>query len=123
MIHADRAVLIRPVGFIRGPHPAACYHVARKFSLSERRLVMADAVKVYGADWCGDTRHTREVLDRLGVAYKYIDVEQDEQAAQWVRDHNGGKERKPTLDVGGQILSVPTEHELVGALRELGLMA
>jgi mycoredoxin len=84
---------------------------------------MADAVKVYGAGWCGDTRNTLETLDRLGVAYKYIDVEQDEQAAGWVREQNGGKERKPTLDVGGQILSVPTEHELIGALRERGLMA
>ena len=84
---------------------------------------MADAVKVYGADWCEDTRATREVLDRLGVAYKYIDVDGNEEAAAWVREQNEGKERKPTLDINGQILSVPTEHELVGALREMGLMA
>lgn len=84
---------------------------------------MTVAVKVYGADWCGDTRHTREFLDGLGVAYEYVDVEQDETAARWVKEHNDGKERKPTVDVGGQVLSVPTEHELVGALRELGLMA
>ncbi len=84
---------------------------------------MAVAVKVYGADWCGDTRHTREVLDRLGVAYEYIDVERDERAAEWVRGQNGGKERKPTLDVAGQILSTPTDHELTAALRERGMMA
>ena len=81
------------------------------------------AVKVYGADWCGDTRHALEFLDGLGVKYDYINVEQDEQASEWVKEQNGGKERKPTLDVGGQILSVPTDHELVSALRELGLMA
>ena len=81
------------------------------------------AVKVYGADWCGDTRHTRELLDSLGVKYDYVDVEQDAQASEWVKEHNGGKERKPTLDLSGQILSVPTDHELVSALRELGLMA
>ena len=80
-------------------------------------------VKVYGAEWCGDTRRTRELLDGLGVAYDYVDVEQDEGAARWVREHNGGKERKPTVDVAGQVLSVPTEHELVAALREMGLMA
>lgn len=80
-------------------------------------------VKVYGADWCGDTRHTREYLDRLGVQYEYVDVEQDESAAAWVREQNGGKERKPTVDIAGQVLSVPTDHELVGALRERGLMA
>ena len=80
-------------------------------------------VKVYGADWCGDTRHTREYLDQLGVRYEYVDVEQDESAAAWVREQNGGKERKPTVDIAGQVLSVPTDHELVGALRERGLMA
>lgn len=81
------------------------------------------AVKVYGADWCEDTRGTREVLDRLGVRYDYVNVEQDAEASAWVKEHNGGKERKPTVDLSGQILSVPTERELVSALRELGLMA
>ncbi|MBV9927711.1 MAG: NrdH-redoxin [Acidobacteria bacterium] len=80
-------------------------------------------VKVYGADWCEDTRHTREFLERLGVQYTYVNIEQDESAARWVREQNGGDERKPTLDVAGQVLSVPTDHELTGALRERGLMA
>jgi len=80
-------------------------------------------VKVYGADWCKDTQHTREFLDRLGVAYEYVDIEQDPRAAAWVREHNDGTERKPTLDIAGQVLSVPDEHELTQALRERGMMA
>lgn len=80
-------------------------------------------VKVYGAEWCEDTRHAREYLDRLGVQYQFVDVERDESAAAWVREQNGGRERKPTVDVAGQVLSVPTDHELIGALRERGLMA
>ena len=80
-------------------------------------------VKVYGADWCEDTRHAREFLERLGVQYRYVNIEQDEAAARWVREQNGGKERKPTVDVAGQVLSVPTDHELTSALRERGLMA
>jgi mycoredoxin len=80
-------------------------------------------VKVYGADWCEDTRHAREFLERLGVPYDYVDVEQDASAAEWVKSHNEGKERKPTIDVAGQILSVPDDHELTSALRERGLMA
>ena len=80
-------------------------------------------VKVYGADWCEDTRHAREFLDGLGVSYQYVDIEGDESAAAWVRDHNDGKERKPTVDVAGQILSVPSDHDLTAALRERGLMA
>ena len=80
-------------------------------------------VKVYGADWCEDTRRSREFLDRLGVQYQYVNIEQDEAAAAWVREHNGGKERKPTVDVAGQVLSVPSDHDLTAALRERGLMA
>ena len=80
-------------------------------------------VKVYGADWCEDTQHAREFLDRLGVQYQYVNIEQDESAAAWVRERNGGKERKPTVDIAGQVLSVPSDHDLTGALRERGLMA
>ena len=80
-------------------------------------------VRVYGADWCEDTRHARRLLERLGVSYEYVDIEGDERAREWVREHNGGKERKPTVDVAGQILCVPTDHELTSALRERGLMA
>lgn len=80
-------------------------------------------VKLYGTDWCADTQHTRQLLDSLGVAYKYINIEQDEKAARWVREHNDGKERKPTLDIRGQVLSTPTDRELESALREMGFMA
>ena len=80
-------------------------------------------VKVYGADWCEDTRRTLEHLRGLGVAHRYINIEGDESAREWVRAHNEGKERKPTVDVAGQILSTPTDRELDSALRERGLMA
>ena len=80
-------------------------------------------IKVYGTGWCGDTQRTLEHLRELGVAHKYINVEQDAQAAAWVREHNDGKERKPTLDLAGQILTEPSSRELDSALREKGFMA
>ncbi len=76
-------------------------------------------VKVYGADWCGDTRRARGVLDRLGVAYDYINIEEDEESARWVREQNGGKERKPTIALGGgRVLTEPSDEELESALRQ-----
>ncbi len=81
-----------------------------------------DKVKVYGADWCGDTKRTLKHLDGLGVAYDYIDVEQDEQASAWVKQQNDGKERKPTVKVGEQVLSVPSDQELESALRDEGAL-
>jgi mycoredoxin len=81
-----------------------------------------ERVKIYGADWCGDTQRTLKQLDELGVAYDYVDIEQDEQAARWVKEQNDGKERKPTVKLGEQVLSVPNEAALEGALREQGLI-
>ncbi|MCA1557350.1 MAG: glutaredoxin family protein [Acidobacteria bacterium] len=74
-------------------------------------------VKVYGADWCKDTQRTLKHLDEMGVDYDYVDVEQDEKAALWVREQNDGRERKPTLDINGRVLSVPTNQELEEALK------
>jgi glutaredoxin len=74
-------------------------------------------VKVYGADWCHDTQRTLKHLDEQGVDYDYIDVEQDEAASRWVKEQNGGKERKPTLELNGRVLSVPTNEELDAALQ------
>lgn len=73
-------------------------------------------VKVYGADWCGDTKRSRRLLESLGVDYDYINIEEDTQGAQWVRDQNNGKERKPTIQVGNQVLSVPSDEELEKAV-------
>jgi mycoredoxin len=81
-----------------------------------------EKVKVYGADWCGDTKRTLKTLDKLGVAYDYINVEEDEQASNWVKEQNGGKERKPTLKLGKQVLSVPSEEELRLILTDNGML-
>ena len=69
-------------------------------------------VEVYGADWCGDTQRTRRHLDRLGVAYRYINVEQDLQASAWVMQQHGGKERKPAVKVEAQVLAEPSDEAL-----------
>ncbi len=80
------------------------------------------AIKVYGADWCHNTTDTLEQLKQLRVDFQYIDIESDEDAAAWVRDQNGGKERKPTLDIDGKVLRVPDSDELEDALREAKLI-
>lgn len=81
-----------------------------------------DKVEVYGADWCGDTQRTRRHLDSLGVAYRYINVEQDQQASEWVKQQNDGKERKPTVKIGAQVLTEPSDQSLEQALRQEDLL-
>jgi glutaredoxin len=80
-------------------------------------------IKVYGADWCGDTKQTLKFLDSSGVDYQYINVEQNEEAADWVKNQNNGKERKPTIKVGEKVLSVPSKSELQSALKAEGLIS
>jgi glutaredoxin len=85
-------------------------------------------VKVYGADWCRDTKRALKYLDDLGIDYQYIDVEQDAEASEWVKNQNGGKERKPTITIGEntideQVLSVPDEGDLSSALRQAKLIS
>ena len=77
-----------------------------------------EKVKVYGADWCGLTRRTLTHLDTLGVEYQYIDVDKDPKASQWVKDQNNGKEKKPTLQIGDQTLTAPSNRQLDETLRE-----
>jgi glutaredoxin len=84
---------------------------------------MMNKVTVYGADWCEDTQRTRQHLNTLGVTHKYINIEHDTSAAEWVRTQNDGKERKPTVQVGEQVLSVPSDQALEEALRREGLIS
>jgi glutaredoxin len=81
-----------------------------------------EKVKVYGADWCGDTQRALKQLDALGVGYDYVDVEQDEAASTWVKQQNEGKERKPTIRIGEEVLSTPSPQELESALRQNGML-
>jgi len=81
-----------------------------------------NAVKVYGADWCGDTQITRHQLDTLGIPYDYFDVDRSPEARDWVLAQNHGKQKTPTLDVEGKILVEPSEQELLDVLKEKRLM-
>lgn len=72
-----------------------------------------ERVVVYGTGWCPDVRRSRALLDRLGVPYRYVDVEQDERAAELVRRLQWGARRVPTVArPDGDHLVEPTDPEL-----------
>ena len=82
---------------------------------------MAEQVRIYGADWCGDTRRALRVLDKAGVPYDYIDVDDDRDGEKKVIEFNKGKRRIPLVEIasekGTQSLSVPSDSDLEKALR------
>jgi glutaredoxin len=76
-------------------------------------------ITVYGADWCPLTRRTLAHLKQRGVEFTYIDIDDDPEAAKWVEEQNGGKQKKPTLNIDGNVLTEPTNDELDQALSDL----
>lgn len=73
-------------------------------------------ITVYGAYWCQDTARTRRFLNEHGVPYTVADVDYDPGAAQKVMDWNGGNLSTPTLEIGGRVVSEPSDEELAQIL-------
>ena len=72
-----------------------------------------NSLKVYGAMWCGDCRRSKKFLDSQGVAYQWIDVEQDDTARQTMQEYNGGLQSIPTIVFAdGTVLVEPSNAQL-----------
>ena len=52
---------------------------------------------MYSTPWCGYCHRLKSQLDREGIAYEVIDIEQDEASAEFVQTVNGGNRTVPTL--------------------------
>lgn len=78
---------------------------------------------MYSADWCGDCRRSKRLLDSLGVDYKLIDVEADQTAADKVREINGGFQSIPVIVFqDGTHLTEPSDKALKQKLLDLSLI-
>jgi mycoredoxin len=72
---------------------------------------------VYATRWCPDCHRARSVLDANGVAYHWIDIEEDPDAVQQVLALNGGYRSVPTIVFpDGQVLVEPSRPQLLEAL-------
>jgi mycoredoxin len=52
---------------------------------------------MYSTPWCGYCHRLKSQLDREGIAYDVVDIEQDPAAADFVMSVNGGSQTVPTL--------------------------
>jgi glutaredoxin len=73
-------------------------------------------IVVYGAYWCRDTARTRRFLNRHGIPYILMDVDNDLQAAEKVREWNRGYLSTPALDIEGRVVIEPSDEELAELL-------
>ena len=54
-------------------------------------------VTMYSTVWCGYCRRLKSQLEREGIAYVEVDIEQDADAADLVMSVNGGNQTVPTV--------------------------
>jgi len=78
-----------------------------------------DVIVMYGADWCGDCRNAKQVLDTEGVAYDYVDLVADEAAATVAESISGQKHIPVIVFPDGVFYVEPTKTELALKIRTL----
>jgi mycoredoxin len=70
-------------------------------------------ITMYATTWCGDCRFAKRWLDTHGIAYNYINIEENEQAASYVAEVNNGAHSVPTIIFpDGSILVEPNARQL-----------
>lgn len=80
-------------------------------------------ITMYGADWCGDCRRSKRLLESLDVQVNHIDVEADESAAVKVIEINGGAKSIPVIVFSdGTHLTEPSDLELTAKLKALSII-
>jgi mycoredoxin len=63
----------------------------------EETSMSGPSVTMYSTPWCGYCRRLKSQMDREGIAYTEVDIEQDPTAADYVMSVNGGNQTVPTL--------------------------
>jgi mycoredoxin len=82
---------------------------------------------MYSTSWCGYCHRLKSQLDREGIAYDVVDIEQDEASADYVMTVNGGNRTVPTIRIvpadGGEeiVLTNPSIVQVKNALTGTGV--
>jgi mycoredoxin len=80
-------------------------------------------IKMYSTTWCPDCIRSKRTLDKHGVDYEEINIEQDPSAVALVKRINRGARSVPTIVFpDSSTLTEPNSNELVSKLKELGLV-
>ena len=81
-------------------------------------------IKVFGTDWCSDTRRSLRHLRRLHVPHQYINIDDSLDGLARAKQLTDAKRCTPIVDLamGGQALVEPSNDTLTGALVELAML-
>ena len=79
-------------------------------------MLTVNDVTMYSTVWCGYCRRLKAQLDRAGIGFREVDIEQDAAAAAFVAGVNGGNQTVPTVLLpDGSVLTNPTIDEIIAA--------
>lgn len=68
---------------------------------------------MYGTSWCGDTRRARKFFEEEKIDYEWVDIDQDDNAADFVKSVANGYRSVPTIVFpDGTILVEPSTSQL-----------
>lgn len=74
---------------------------------------MSTQVTMYTTPWCGYCRRLKGQLERAGIDFNEVDIEQDPAAADYVLRVNGGNQTVPTVLLpNGTALTNPSLREV-----------
>ena len=79
-------------------------------------------ITLFGAQWCSDCRRTKSQLDGLGLAYKYVDLEADPEAADVAREISGRMQIPVVVYPDATHQVEPSNADVETKLRELALI-
>jgi len=65
--------------------------------MSAPALPATGTITMFSTTWCGYCRRLKSALDREGIGYTEVDIEDDEASADYVMSVNGGNQTVPTL--------------------------
>lgn len=75
---------------------------------------------MFTTPWCGYCHRLKGQLDREGITYEIVDIEQQPEAAELVEKANGGNQTVPTLlYADGSTMTNPSVAEVKAKLAEL----
>jgi thioredoxin reductase (NADPH) len=73
-------------------------------------------LKLYGTNWCDNSKAIQALLDKYAIDYDYVDVDVNEEATATLDALQGGERMLPTLVINGQQINNPSIEQTKAAL-------
>lgn len=76
-------------------------------------------IELYGADWCGDCRRSKRLLDKIGADYVYLEVDKDDSLRDKAISIAGAQSIPVIVFPDGSFLVEPSDPALSAKVAEI----